>query len=111
MLSKENEPRVYHTPAIPGAAEAGKQRLRWKIHGTYRRGREALLGVIGAALLALAGPLVATAPAHAAQTPPPLPAPSSNVTVVASGRENPRGLKFGPDGYLYVAEGGHGGTA
>jgi hypothetical protein len=35
---------------------------------------------------------------------------SSNVTVIASGLEGPRGLKFGPDGYLYVAEAGTGGT-
>ena len=32
------------------------------------------------------------------------------VSVYASGLDNPRGLKFGPDGYLYVAEGGRGGT-
>ena len=32
------------------------------------------------------------------------------VTVVASGLNNPRGLAFGPDGALYVAEGGKGGT-
>jgi hypothetical protein len=30
-------------------------------------------------------------------------------SVFASGLENPRGLKFGPDGDLYVAEGGLGG--
>ena len=30
--------------------------------------------------------------------------------VFATGFNNPRGLKFGPDGYLYVAEGGIGGT-
>ena len=33
-----------------------------------------------------------------------------SVTVFASGLENPRGLTFGPDGGLYVAEGGAGGT-
>ena len=33
------------------------------------------------------------------------------VTVVASGLNNPRGLAFGPDGALYVAEGGKGGSA
>jgi hypothetical protein len=32
------------------------------------------------------------------------------VSVFASGFNNPRGLKFGPDGYLYVAEGGLGGS-
>ena len=31
------------------------------------------------------------------------------VTPVASGLDNPRGLAFGPDGNLYVAEAGHGG--
>jgi hypothetical protein len=30
--------------------------------------------------------------------------------VVATGLEGPRGLRFGPDGYLYVAEAGTGGT-
>jgi hypothetical protein len=32
------------------------------------------------------------------------------VSVFSSGFNNPRGLKWGPDGYLYVAEGGTGGT-
>lgn len=44
-------------------------------------------------------------------TPQMLPAQlSSNATVVATGLEGPRGLRFGPDGDLYVAEAGTGGT-
>jgi hypothetical protein len=35
---------------------------------------------------------------------------TGGVTLFASGLNNPRGLKFGPDGYLYVAEGGLGGS-
>jgi hypothetical protein len=34
-----------------------------------------------------------------------------SVSVFAAGLNNPRGLAFGPDGSLYVAEGGLGGTA
>jgi hypothetical protein len=34
---------------------------------------------------------------------------SASVTVVASGLDGPRGLTFGPDGALYVAEAGRGG--
>jgi glucose/arabinose dehydrogenase len=32
------------------------------------------------------------------------------VSLFATGLDNPRGLRFGPDGKLYVAEGGRGGT-
>ncbi len=34
-----------------------------------------------------------------------------NMIVIASGLDNPRGLAFGPDGALYVAEAGRGGTS
>src|SRR5256885_15945624 len=37
------------------------------------------------------------------------PIEAQRVTVVASGLDGPRGLKFGPDGALYVAEAGRGG--
>ena len=54
--------------------------------------------------LVAAGFVVALAPTHAVAQQP------NTFTVYASGLEAPRGLRFGPDGYLYVAEAGTGGT-
>ncbi len=55
--------------------------------------------------IAIAAAIVLLAPAAA------LVRAQSGLLVVASGLDNPRGLAFGPDGGLYVAEAGRGGTS
>lgn len=63
----------------------------------------------GAATAALLVSAVFAATGAAAASPATF-AASANVAIYATGFNNPRGLKFGPDGKLYVAEGGPGGS-
>jgi hypothetical protein len=75
--------------------------------------RKTILAVVlVVALAALAGGGAAAAkggPGHGKGKKHPKPGTQS-VSIFASGFNNPRGLTFGPDGKLYVAEGGLGGT-
>ena len=71
-------------------------------HGCNRS--RSIFKALGLAGTAMAASFATSSPALAKQQFE-LPA----VTVVATGLDSPRGLKFGPDGNLYVAEGGPGG--
>jgi len=59
--------------------------------------------LLGSALALVTSPAMAGKPVVTRGT------PTAVVTPYATGFNNPRGLKFGPDGVLYVAEGGSGG--
>jgi len=62
--------------------------------------------IVGSLSLLVAGAVGSFAPVPSMAQPAIEPTPFT----VATGLEGPRGLRFGPDGYLYVAEAGTGGT-
>ena len=63
-----------------------------------------LIGSLSSLIIASAAGSLAPIPSMAQQGIEPTP------FILASGLEGPRGLRFGPDGYLYVAEAGTGGS-
>ena len=63
-----------------------------------------LIGSLSSLIIASAAGSLAPIPSMAQQAIEPTP------FILASGLEGPRGLRFGPDGYLYVAEAGTGGS-
>jgi hypothetical protein len=96
---------------MEGTTMVGKHALHAFTTRTGHRGRTLAGGLLAAVVLGVAGcdnpaPNEPAAPELHLSKPP-----TATVTTFATGLDNPRGLKFGPDGKLYVAEGGAGGTA
>jgi hypothetical protein len=88
---------------LPRSPEKEQSRI---VFGSSPKRRLTLKTPTSLALLFVGG-LLATA--FAVDSRAQVPGPSSG-TVLASGLNDPRGLAFGPDGALYIAEAGTGGT-
>src|SRR3984893_4945909 len=74
--------------------------------GAKHQPRGTRMKLIGSLSLLVAGTVGSFAPVPSTAQPAVEPTPFT----LATGLEGPRGLRFGPDGYLYVAEAGTGGT-
>src|SRR5581483_8209664 len=90
--------RAENIPRPGSTSKAGSNQMSFL---NSRSRRSVLVMSMGAAFVGgvlMNAPATADAPSHRA---------SAVATVFATGLVNPRGLTFGPDGKLYVAEGGY----
>jgi hypothetical protein len=71
------------------------------LEGKYMVGRKSLLLSIVVVVVMIASVMLLAVPSRAAG--------GSHDKVIVTGLDNPRGLDFGPDGALYIAEAGRGG--